>query len=131
MSYRIAEVTKKGERSIVVAGCDSLTKARDMVMYAVLHREIDTNVAKILVEDGEGNVVSELEKKKGNTWVEKADSASLFSGKRIGAVVVFKADVSRARAMEMLNKLARQGWIEVAKMEEFEPEKGWPIWYIP
>lgn len=138
--YRIVEVAKtrvdghaQDVRSIVVAGCNSLTQARDLVVNAILHRHIDMNVAQILVEDGDGNVVSSLDRRgNGDTWVEKADGASLFSGKRIGAVIVFKADVSRVRAKEMLEKLERQGLIESQTvLHEFNPAEGYPVWYIP
>ena len=57
------------------------------------------------------------------------------NNKRLGAIVVFKNDVTRERAERAILKLEYEGLIEPAiwkvKVETFDPAWGWPVWYVP
>lgn len=55
--------------------------------------------------------------------------------KRIGVVLVFAAGTERAIAQATIDKLVREGLVDVtrydANLQAFDPEKGAPVWYIP
>lgn len=55
--------------------------------------------------------------------------------KRLGALVIFRPDVTMADAERALIRLAEEGLIEGNEgtgATAFDPDReGWPVWYIP
>tara|TARA_Y100000296_G_C5056276_1_gene197445 strand:+ start:351 stop:533 length:183 start_codon:yes stop_codon:yes gene_type:complete len=54
--------------------------------------------------------------------------------KRLGAVIVFKADVDKDEAVALLEKIVDDlatYWEPKDLVHEFDDEMGGPVWYIP
>jgi hypothetical protein len=58
--------------------------------------------------------------------------------KRLGVVLVFKEGLDRAKAEGLIQKLVTEGYLDTSyyveqkpTVNEFNPEYGGPVWYIP
>jgi hypothetical protein len=51
--------------------------------------------------------------------------------KKVGAVIVFEDGVTQEEALSLFTKLRTERKIEVATIREFNPDHGYPVFYIP
>lgn len=50
---------------------------------------------------------------------------------RVASLIFFSSDVEKERVLKWIGKLQEQGHVESHTTQEYDPNCGEPVWYIP